>query len=422
MSAGDIYSNRSARDLVRNPFDRLTGQSTSLWLAAPYFTGAAALLAAAEAGKPIRLLVGLNAATSPESLARILKHSNANVRYLTYRFHAKIYVFDDGVLLGSSNLTDGGLVSNREATILLDPIEDADRVEAAKALYAELWESGRVLTKEVLDTFRLARAALAKGPDPDREIEKAIGRVEPANINVASKTTSRERLFVDGLQHLVYEQYRPDFSEVAAVLEEDGLRREDLRSISLANESNRFLSWVRLTHAPGDEWREAPLRSAEERRPLISSFAREWKETPNSRVTGRYFESLDRVERVFGSPQSIESASQGELVGGLMALHAFLEQLRFVKGGEAKLPAEFWSSNANDVPRVKRTLIHLTHGTDELVQRLHDLLYDRKWKLSYFGLFSALELYGTLKPEECPPMNGRMAKVLRYFGFEIGKT
>jgi hypothetical protein len=40
-------------------------------------------------------------------------------------------------------------------------------------------------------------------------------------------------------------------------------------------------------------------------------------------------------------------------------------------------------------------------------------------KLGYFGQFCALELFGTVKPEECPPMNGRMAKALRYLGFDV---
>ncbi len=39
-----------------------------------------------------------------------------------------------------------------------------------------------------------------------------------------------------------------------------------------------------------------------------------------------------------------------------------------------------------------------------------------------FGRFCALELYGTIKPAECPPMNGRMAKALRYLGFDVQGT
>ena len=61
----------------------------------------------------------------------------------------------------------------------------------------------------------------------------------------------------------------------------------------------------------------------------------------------------------------------------------------------------------------------LIHRTGDFIQRLHDVLYDVEMKLGYFGYFCALELYGTLKPDECPPMKGRMAKALRYLGYEV---
>jgi hypothetical protein len=47
------------------------------------------------------------------------------------------------------------------------------------------------------------------------------------------------------------------------------------------------------------------------------------------------------------------------------------------------------------------------------------VLNDPKVKLGLFGFFCALELYGTVKPDDCPPMNGRMAKALRYLGFDV---
>jgi len=415
-----VYSNGPARNFVRNPFERLAASSHSLWLAAPYFTGVDSILVAAQAGKPIRLLVGLNATTSPEALAKVCRFPSVAARYLTHRFHAKIYIFDGGVLLGSSNLTDAGMVANREATVLLDPSEDAERIEDVRALFAELWDAARVLTSDTLKLFKRERDALRTGPDPDSLIEKAIGRAEPANINVASRAQSRERLFLEGLRRLVYEQYKPAFSDVGELLAEHGLRRPELSAVGLANETNRFLSWLRLTHIPGEEWRDAPALSREDRSARILEFGGEWAEAANNRVPADYVEWLNRVRTVFESATSIGAASQAELTNGLMSLHAFSEQLRFVKGGLAKLPVEFWSANRNDVRKVKRTLAHLTHGVGEFVERLHDVLYTPSFKLSYFGQFSALELEGTLKPEECPPMNGRMAVALRFLGFVVG--
>jgi hypothetical protein len=376
---------------------------------------------AARAGKSVQLLIGLNSATSPEAVCATHGIPNLAVRYLTHRFHAKIYVFDDAALLGSSNLTDGGLMSNREAVICLDQREDIEAVEEVRGLFLELWDSAQVLTTEKLNAFKHAYASIRRqGPDPDTIIEQVIGRAQPINIHVESQTKPRERIFLEELRRRVYEQYRPSFDEVTQLLAENSLRRPEFEDIGIANETNRFLNWVRLTYVVGDEaWQSAPLRSQDERQMEILRLGREWVTTANNRVPEDYIAWLGIVQRVFGRADAIVSASKDELMQGLLSLHAFIEQLRFVKGGVVNLPAAFWSANNQDVTKVKETLVYLLYGPNDFIQRLHDVLYDPRMKLKYFGQFCALELYGTIKPEECPPMNGRMAKALRYLGFDV---
>lgn len=415
-----IFSNGPAGDYVTNPFDRLLAKASSAQLAAPYFTLAEPVQKAALAGKPIQLLVGLNAATSPAALEKVYGVPGLAVRYLTHRFHAKIYIFDDAALLGSSNLTDGGLRSNREATICLDQDADAHAVEEIKALFLDLWDSAHVLTETALAAFKDACKLIPKGPDIDSVIEDAVGRAEPANISVSSRTTSRERLFLEGLRRQVYEQYRASFLEVSRLLEENDLRRPDLADVGLPNETNRFLNWVRLTHAPGENaWRDALQLPAGGRQAKILQLATEWVGAEDNRVPEVYVEWLQNVQTVFGSEAALSAATQEAITTGLMSLHAFTEQLRFTKGGLVNLPPTFWRANKGDVDRVRRSLGQFLYGPGDFIQRLHDLLYAPSEKLSYFGQFCALELYGTVKPAECPPMNGRMAKALKFLGFDV---
>lgn len=416
-----IFSNGPHNDYVINPFRSLIAGSARLHLAAPYFTYADPILAAAESGKTVQLLIGLNSATSPDALKRVHEVPNLAVRYLTNRFHAKIFIFDHAALLGSSNLTDGGLLANREAVICLDQPEDQDTIEDIRALFLELWEAGQVLTREKLDKFAsVHRETRRQGRDPDREIEEAVGKAEPPNINVASHEKSRERIFLEGLRQVVYEQYRPAFNEVTAILEERGFRRPELADLGVANETNRFLNWLRLTYIIGDEaWQTAPLRNAEERRTEIIRFGAEWRQTDNNKVPEDYAAWIGNVRRIFGTREALQEATKDDITRGLMSLHAFIEQLRFVKGGEENLPPEFWKRNKDETAHVKDTLTHLLHGPGDFIQRLHDVLYEPSMKLALFGRFCALELYGTVNPEVCPPMNGRMAKALRYLGFDV---
>ena len=155
---------------------------------------------------------------------------------------------------------------------------------------------------------------------------------------------------------------------------------------------------------------------------MIENYAREWVEAADNKVPEDYASWLLTVKRVFGSREAIQSATKEEITEGLMSLHAFLEQLRFVKGGAKNLPPEFWKRNDDNIDRVKSSLTYLIHGDGDFIQRLHDVIYDPAIKLGRFGRFCALELYGTIKPEECPPMNGRMAKALRFLSFDVRGT
>lgn len=416
-----VFSNGPSKDYVINPFNRLVGKSSNLHLAAPYFTMAGPVVDAAKAGKTVQLLIGLNAATHPTALAATMGLPGLAVRYLTHRFHAKIYIFDDAALVGSANLTDAGLMANREAVICLDQPGDLDTIEEVRSLFLELWESAPVLTPAKLTAFSAAwHASRPRGPDPDAVIEAAVGRTEPPNIHVASRSKSRERVFLDDLQRQVYERYRPAFAEVSRLLEEHGFRRPELADVGLANETNRFLNWVRLTYVIGEgAWESAPIQAADVRRTEIMRLGAAWAKTTENRVPDDYIDWLQTVQRLLGSADAIAGASQDELVAGLMSLHAFAEQSRFVKGGARNLPTAFWVANSQDVEKVRRTLTYLVHGPGDFVPRLHDVLYDAQLKLGYFGRFCALELYGTIKPLEVPPMNGRMAKALRYLGFDV---
>jgi PLD-like domain len=415
-----IYSNGPG-NFIKSPFLHLARRASRLHLAAPFFTAADDVIAAG-AGKPVQLLVGLNSVTRPDALAAVMSARNITLRYFTHRsFHLKIYLFDDSALLGSGNLTNGGLFANREADICLDQPEDFDAVQEIRVLFAEMWDAAKVLNAAVFDTFATAwRANRPQRPGPDEAIENAIGRVEPSNISVTSRTKSTERLFIDTLQRQVYEEYLPAFTEVTTLLEERGFRRPELVSLGLANETNRFLNWVRKTHAVGeDTWRSAPILDEAARRDRLLALGTKWVRVDDSAVPADYTAWLRTVERIFGTPETLQAASKDTLTEGLMSIHAFTEQLRFVEGGSTRLPAAFWSANADDVDKVRNTLHDLIHGPGDFVERLHDALYDRSKKINKFGLFSALELYGSVKPDECPPMNGRMAKALRYLGFGV---
>ena len=415
---GRVFSNGPSKDFVINPFTKLAAEANQIFIAAPYVTRTGDLIQAARSGKRVDLLVGLNAATSPAALAAVQHEPNIRVRYYTHRrFHAKIYLFDTAAMVGSSNLTDGGLQSNREATVLLDDSEGSEAIEELRAVFAELWEYAPVLTDDALKRFTDAHKKFTVA-DVDELIGGVVGKAEPPNINVGSQKKTAERIFLESLRRQVYE-YRNAFNEVRRLLEENKLHRTELDGLDAAHQTNRFLSWIRRTYAPGDVWESAPPRSQDARREEILRLGREWIIPEKDTIHEDYVPSLQRAESTFGEADAIDAASKEDLTQGLTALHAFYEQLRFVKGGAANLPIAFWRENNDDVAKIRKTLKYLVHGGGDFVERLHDVLYDTRLKLRLFGISCALEMYGTVKPKEYPPVNGRIVKGLRYLGFEV---
>jgi hypothetical protein len=88
-----IFSNGPTGDFVVNPYDRLIEKASQIYLAAPY-TECNQIVRGAAAGKKFQLLVGLNSVTTPRALESVHGINNVSVRYLTHRFHAKIFIFD----------------------------------------------------------------------------------------------------------------------------------------------------------------------------------------------------------------------------------------------------------------------------------------------------------------------------------------
>ena len=413
----NLYSNGSNKDFVASPYQKLASQSSTIFAASPYVTMTDELLQAAQSGKKVRLLVGLNASTNPVALRKLFAVLNVSVRYYTRRFHAKVYLFDNSALIGSSNLTDGGMHSNREATI---HTEDKDQLEDLTTLCEELWGNAPVLTEEIMKKFEVANAGYGKYFDPTTKVEDALGRQEPPNILDGTSKKNSEYLFLEALNERVYHQFKPAFDLVTKTISANGLHRAEWNNKDGASETNRFLNWVRLTHGPGGDWQKAELLSKpEDLEASIKALGREWSVAKDPRITSDYFTNMEHLREVFSTRETLDASSRDDLSNALMAVHAFEEQIRFIKGGYSEIINFFWKENGQDLARVKKIMGHLIFGSGEFIRRLYDVLHFPEWKIRYFGESCALELTGTIRPDICPPMNGRSAKGLRRIGFNV---
>ena len=120
-----LYSNGTGK-FVLDPFSNLICKAPNAYLAASFHT----------VDRSCRRSAGGNpslASDWPERIdipTRTTGHAGVLYRYLAHRFHAKVFIFGDTALIGSSNLTDGGLLQNRKAVIQLSGAGDAEAVES----------------------------------------------------------------------------------------------------------------------------------------------------------------------------------------------------------------------------------------------------------------------------------------------------
>lgn len=414
-----VFTNSPSRDYVLSPYSVNMGTASTIRLAVPYFTRATEIVEAALRGAQIQLIIGLNPSTDPAAIKRVCKLPNCSIRFFTANLHAKIFLFnDDIVMLGSSNLTEGGLIQNLEATIQLDQPHDHDRITAVQLLFARLWEDAQILTPAVMAKHKELWEQARKLKSRESIFEEGMTEVSPSNVDVSSTVKKPQLLFVQDMQRLIYDEYLPAFNEVTAFLETGGYLRSDLANLGMAVQGNSFLNWVRRSKVLGDTWKDVPASTTYDRTDSMTALAEEWVTTSNPWIYEGYIEHQIELQRVFGSREAIEQASQETIFNALVGVNAFSEQQRYVKGGLSRLGPKFWDDNGNDLARVKDSLIHLLHSKEDFADRICDLIWSNR-KLSMWGKFCCLELVGLIKPDQAPPINSRIAKALRFLGFSV---
>jgi hypothetical protein len=175
---------------------------------------------------------------------------------------------------------------------------------------------------------------------------------------------------------------------------------------------------VRERYAQGESWRTSQTKSILDQRAVIKPLVEEWLRTPWPHFDSEIVPDLyPKLATVFSSAASITVATDDELFDALCTAHSFHDRLRFFLGGLPTWKATFL--RANSAARVRSSLAYLLYGPGKSEERIADLIYNSRYKLSEFGNANVQELVGWCNKEELPVVNGRTTKVLRWFGFDV---
>jgi hypothetical protein len=420
----DAYGNSAASGFTIDFFKLNAPGASQALLASPFVSTFEPIRALTEKGCSVRLLVRLCSITPPAVVRQALADPKVTLRYYTSRsFHAKLYIIDDVALVGSANLTDAGLMTNREVSVVLRKDRDP-AFDALPGMFNLFWDYADTMTPEICVQYEQAFRTIGN-PAEEKEfqahLEKFVEAATPPSATVGSERVSARRSFIQGLRRKYDEELIPAFREVVTIFEELGRSRPEFAGADPEIELGRFLGWLRIARAPGESWAHTSLADAPERRQRIVHFLADWNAVEDTTAgdmfdANREVSNIERLRTTFASPQSIESLKYDELFDALVSVHAFYDRLRFVSGGLAGLRVDF--AQRNSLSAIKETLTYLLYGSGTALERAYDCIYDEKRRLGGFAEACVMELLGWMDKDR-PPINGRTIKALRFLGFDV---
>ena len=414
-----IYTNRpKGRDFTVNFFRSCNTGIKSVQLACPFFTDSTPIEILRDKGSDrISLLVRLCEATSPYALAKAKACEGVEIRFFTSSaFHAKFYILDHTALVGSANLTDAGLRSNRELSLTI-PAEN-EQFDDIVMLFDELWSAASVLTDESLERFRIWR--LQNKPQSLPDID-GIDPCGPITIDVNTQRENRTRTYLENFRSLYVETLIPAHKTIQKIYKETGVRHRLFEDVSspFDFEIDRFLFWAK-SNTTDEKLHEHPIRNDNDRHENIRQHISEWLKLDEiSLIVDRdRIHKIIKLRQLFGNEkelQSVELETILELLQGGCA--AFSESLYFVPGGLEYGISAFKQHNSID--KIRTTFHHLVFGDGDYAQRVYDCIYHSEYKLHRWGKNCTLELFGWVNNNNVPPFNFRTQKALRYLGFDV---
>jgi hypothetical protein len=430
MSLKDVYANTVSTDHTINFFYKVSQEPKLALLAAPFFTYPLPLDILTSKGCEIRLIVRFSPITTPQALKAALDNPNVKTRYFTdTTFHSKIYIVDDVALVGSANLTQAGLMSNREVSILLR--EDRDEAYfALPEIFENLWEDAHVLTAGILKDYTKAFNAKQKPEDENRfkdYIQATISPASPRSVAIESHVANKSRSFIQRFRRKYDEVLIPAHDEILEVALENGFGRPEYKGQDARIEMGRFLGWLRITHGQGSKWRETSLLiSKEERAKRIASYVDIWQSTDDTVGLDMYeaeaqIVSVANIKKYLNDSSALASLTFDEIFDYLAGCHAFSNRLRFadkdLEGatGIERLRTQFKMQNRRE--DVVRMIDYLLSGHGDAIERAYDCIHSRTYRLNGFKEACVMELLGWADPVR-PPFNNRSIRGIRLLGFD----
>ena len=409
-----MYSNYKNNHL-QNRLEEVCKNST-VYISTAFFSNFEFIKKALYNNCEIYLIVRLDFGTSPDKLLEVINLNNANINmryYACKEFHPKFYIMNNVcAFIGSSNLTQKGIMKNLEMNIEINCETECTIYEELKIEFDREWENAKPLTKERIIKFKDKHDQYTR-LDSERIFFTENELVLTPNIindNKKEKKTEEITRFEKN-----YQLYISAFAKLKNMYMEVSNERKYKDELPLRIELDRFLSWLKDKKYKKEEYLSVQKKTDDK----IKSDLKELKsEFITSELSLYYNSTVERYTEIVNKlavKDNIRNQTKEQLFEALKLINAIHDQLRFHNGGMDTLTKDFL--DRNDEERLKNTLIYLLEGKENYIKRIYDITHPSPYKLDILGDSSIKELYGYINKEEIPTCNQRMLHSMQWLGF-----
>lgn len=416
----NLYTNSSGKNSFRNAFYINAHGPIDILIASPFFTYDQLISELLERSCRIKLIVRLCSATSPTALVKIIDKEGVQIRYFTSRlFHSKLYIFgDDVAIVGSANMTESGMQSNREIGVEIHREEPC--FDSLISLFSSYWDQAEVLTTERLRRFKdisYGNTGTSIDDKCDNDIINEFGDVKPAEgIQVGNKKPSREKVFLESYRR-TYQEFLDAYKIVERVYKLTGKRKLREDHVPLRIEIDNFFSFIREDFTTGESYLNEPFRNGSDLEQFISEKLDNWFGAKREYLEKYIPLNYSVINSLFSSVNSINKADINEIYSALDKCHAFHDRFRFYKGGAETMKQAFISDNK--IEHLRNVFTYLIFGKGDFIERMGNCIFDPLYRTPHFGRSCVQELYGWVNKDNIPICNGRTVKALRFLGFNV---
>ena len=400
----EIITNNISELSIREKIQEFILKSKKVVIAVAFFNDAELIKKILESGTTVTLIVSLRPPTNYYALKDILHKYNLITLYLGPEFHSKIYAFIDqnnaifSSIVGSSNLTSGGLDNNIETNVILHDVGSLKKIDK---LLNDIQCLTTILQPDILDKYKEKYDSFIKRNPPDKLTKITKHKTTAHKLKVSKKESEYYEFWkvADKVKDLVKDISKDEYPDIPAYLVID-----------------HFWHWIVKICDPN---RLVLLKNSDDLTkanyiPILFKDYCKWDKSESGKTAPTYTESMPANSKKLQKLLSINKLKvlvENDALEIYRAFHATQSLIQ-------RFDADKKFVTENKISSIRKSLEYLLYSNDTIDIRIHNMTSLKgEYKLNQFGPSCVQELLGWVNPTKMPIRNKKADKAIRLLGF-----